>query len=146
MGRGFRAVFLVMALILAVGGGAWAEDPVKGGTLLWRDPSDVPTLDPAKVTDNSSTRLALTIFETLVENDLEGKGVLPCLAERWEGSDGGKVWTFHLRPGVRFQAQAEGQPTANGGREVRASDVKYSIERLILTDSPRAYFLDMVKG
>ncbi|HQF90563.1 MAG TPA: ABC transporter substrate-binding protein [Synergistaceae bacterium] len=146
MVRGFRAVFLVMALILAVGGGAWAEDPVKGGTLLWRDPSDVPTLDPAKVTDNSSTRLALTIFETLVENDLEGKGVLPCLAERWEGSDGGKVWTFHLRPGVRFQAQAEGQPTANGGREVRASDVKYSIERLILTDSPRAYFLDMVKG
>ncbi len=139
--------FLMTVTVLCLAGtGALAEEPRRGGTLFWRDASDVPTLDPAKVTDNSSTRLALTLFETLVENDLEGKGVVPCLAERWEGSQGGRVWTFHLRRGVRFHALAEGHPTANGGREVQAADVKYSLERLVLTDSPRAYFLDMVKG
>ena len=140
-------LLLMAALLFALlGGAATAEEPRRGGTLYWRDASDPPTLDPAKTTDNSSTRLALTLFETLVENDLEGKGLVPCLAERWEGTDGGKTWIFHLRRDVRFHATVEGRPTANGGRELRAADVKYSLERLVLTDSPRAYFLDMVKG
>ena len=41
--------------------------------------------------------------------------------------------------------ETEGQPTANGGREVKAADWKYSFERLVYDNSP-AYFLDMVKG
>lgn len=46
--------------------------------------------------------------------------LVPGLAERWEASDGGKKWTFHLRRGV---------PWHEGQGEFTADDVKFSFER-----------------
>lgn len=140
---GLLLVGLLLFLTLSV---AMAEEPVRGGTLRWRLADDPPRLDPAMAVDTLSSRHIHLIFDKLVENAPDGRGLVPCLAESWVGSDGGKVWTFRLRRGVRFHGENRGQLTENGGRRVRAADWKYSLERLVKMDSPRAYFIDMVKG
>ena len=40
------------------------------------------------------------LFETLV--DITADGYKPCLAESWDISADGKVYTFHIRKGVTF--------------------------------------------
>src|SRR5207245_4593650 len=41
------------------------------------------------------------LWENLLSRD--GKGnLIPMLAEKWQVSDGGRTWKFHLRKGVRF--------------------------------------------
>ncbi|PON13255.1 hypothetical protein C2W62_35315, partial [Candidatus Entotheonella serta] len=46
----------------------------------------------------------------------------PDLAEKWDVSDDGLVWTFYLRKGVQFHKKFG---------ELTAEDVKYSFERQI---------------
>jgi len=41
------------------------------------------------------------IYETLVMEDVNLK-IKPLLAQSWEVSEDGKVWTFHLRKGIKF--------------------------------------------
>ncbi len=42
-----------------------------------------------------------TVYESLVERDSTGK-FIPHLASKWASSEGGKVWTFTLRPNIKF--------------------------------------------
>ena len=42
-----------------------------------------------------------TVYESLVERDSRGN-FIPHLAEKWASSEGGKVWTFTLRPNIKF--------------------------------------------
>nr|WP_242861361.1 ABC transporter substrate-binding protein [Cellulosilyticum ruminicola] len=58
------------------------------------------------------------VGETLVRFDQEGE-MVPCLAESWENSGEGKVWTFKIREGVKF----------SNGEEMTAESVKSSLER-----------------
>lgn len=148
MKRQKKVVFLLLLAfgVLFTAGSACADDPVYGGVLRWREINDPPKLDPAQATDTVSSRAIYLMFDSLVENDADGKGLLPALAESWQGSDGGTVWTFKLRKGVRFHKECLGEPTANGGREVTAYDWKYTFERMIQDNSPRAYFVEMIEG
>ena len=104
----------------AVAGRATTEpvsDKPQGGIFrrLWADP---PTLDPHLVQDTTSAFLVVEIFSGLValNTDLE---LVPDLAESWEISPEGKVYTFYLRPEAKFH---DGEP-------VTAQDFKWSIER-----------------
>lgn len=45
------------------------------------------------------------VFETLVRLDREGRA-LPGLAKSWSSADGGRTWTFELRPDARFHSGA----------------------------------------
>ncbi len=96
------------------------------------------TLDPAKVQDQVTAEMLIQIFEGLTrfneKNELE-----PALAEKWDVSPDGKIYTFHIRPGVKF----------HNGREVTAADVKYSWERAInpkTQSTVSANYLDGVIG
>ena len=125
----------------------FAAEPVYGGAAKWHEVSNPPQLDPHMATDTTSARTALCMFDTLVTNSNDGQKILPWLAEKWDVSKDGRVWTFKLRKGVRFHKTTEGgKPTANGGREVTADDWKWSFERMIRDKSPRAYFIDCVAG
>ncbi len=42
-----------------------------------------------------------TVYESLVERDSRGN-FIPHLASKWVASEGGKVWTFTLRPNIKF--------------------------------------------
>src|SRR2546428_1583242 len=53
------------------------------------------------------------LWENLLSRD--GKGnLIPMRAEKWQASDGGRTWEFHLRRGVRFHNRTEG--TAEDGK------------------------------
>jgi len=106
-----------------------------------------PKLDPVFTTDTASSRIVYQIFENLVEYDEKGN-VKPLLAESWDISEDKTEYIFHLRKGVKFHKSIEGQPTANGGREVKADDWVWSFNYILSPEvnSPRAYLLDMIKG
>ena len=80
------------------------------------DPATV--FDPIQVGDASTAEYTAEIFGGLVTLDLD-LNVVPDIAERWEITDGGRVYTFYLRDDVVF----------HNGRRVTADDVKYSFER-----------------
>jgi oligopeptide transport system substrate-binding protein len=98
-----------------------------GGTFRWVEVEDMRSLDPPRIGDIVSHHISTNIYDGLVEfdQDLEIK---PSLAERWEISEDGLEYTFHLRPGVRFQDD----PAFPGGkgRALVAEDVKYSFMRI----------------
>ena len=98
--------------------------PVTGGELrlLGRDPL---TLDPACASDVDSANYIVEVFGGLVTIDRELQ-IVPDIAERWDMSDDGTVYTFQLRRGVLFH---------KGDRQVTASDVKYSMERALDPDT-----------
>jgi ABC-type transport system substrate-binding protein len=83
------------------------------------------TLDPALVKDIYGGAVISQVFDGLVECDANLKPI-PALAEFWEASRDGRLWTFTLRRGVRF----------HHGREVTAHDVVYSLRRLLQPASP----------
>ena len=56
------------------------------------------------------------MMENLLSRDLKTGTLTPLLAERWEVLEGGKVWRFYLRKGVRFHS----------GHELTAEDVKFT--------------------
>ena len=61
----------------------------------------MPTvLDPAKATDLPSLNVSHELYAGLTR--FSGTGVEPDLAESWDVGDGGLVWTFHLRKGIRW--------------------------------------------
>jgi len=138
---------LLGAFLLLAAGVAGATEPQYGGVLIWREISEPPALDPAHANITTSARGANLYSEPLVEISEDGQSIIPMLAESWEANEDSSVWTFHLRKGVKFQKTGyKGEPTANGGREMKAADVKYSFERLLREKSARAYFLNMIEG
>ncbi len=52
------------------------------------------------------------------------KKIIPGLAEKWEVSEDGKTYTFHLRKGVKWHDNKEFKPT----RELNADDVVFSLD------------------
>src|SRR6185437_9060314 len=114
--RGLRLLPLLCLLLAAGPVGAQAAGPA--GTLRGVFISDPPTLDPAQATDTTSSAVVRQLFDTLVELD-EHLEPRPALAERWTVSPDQRVYTFTLRPGVKFQ----------NGRVLKAADVKFSFER-----------------
>ncbi|MBC7263300.1 MAG: peptide ABC transporter substrate-binding protein [Chloroflexi bacterium] len=97
-----------------------------------------PTLDPALVWDVVAAEYVVEIFSGLVTLDAQLE-IVPDLAERWDLSEDGRTYTFHLRQGLRF----------HDGRPLTADDVKFSLERACSpeTGDPqliRTYLADIV--
>ena len=89
----------------------------RGGTLV-RLFSDPPTLDPHLTTDNISGALVNEIYGGLVTLSPE-LAPSPDLAEKWDVSEDGTVYTFHLRENAKF----------HNGKPVTSEDVRWSLER-----------------
>jgi peptide/nickel transport system substrate-binding protein len=103
----------VAALAIAFGAPqtAMARDLVIG---LKTEPS---SLDPQYHSLTPNTQIALTIFDPLVRADNQLKPT-PALAQSWTVD--GNVWTFKLRPNVKF---SDGSP-------LTADDVVFTFERV----------------
>ena len=95
------------------------------------------TLDPAFVNDIYSRTVITQIFEGLVQFDAH-LNPTPAIAEYWQASRDGRLWTFTLRPGVRF----------HHGREVTAQDFVYSFTRLLTPNArgPVTEFFRNIQG
>ncbi|MEW8961650.1 ABC transporter substrate-binding protein [Paraclostridium dentum] len=82
--------------------------------------SDIPTLDISKAEDTVSSEVLMNTMEGLVKLDKDGK-VAPGIAEKWEKSEDGKSWTFHLRKDAKW----------SNGDAVTAKDFEYSWKRTL---------------
>ncbi len=99
-------------------------DPTDPGVFKYVTIAGGPdTLDPALSYDTASGEVIQNIYETLVFYDGEATDkFVPQLAESWETSEDGTVWTFNIRQGVKFHE----------GGDLTPSDVAYSFQRGLL--------------
>jgi oligopeptide transport system substrate-binding protein len=118
-----RRLALLCAALSLTGCGSAAPKPPTGGPVLRLALPILPrTLDPARVADLPSLNVAHELYAGLTR--FSGRGVVPDLAESWEPSEDGLVWTFRLRKGIRW---SDGEPiTAEDFRRawLRALDPK----------------------
>ncbi len=103
----------------------------------WCINSDPITLDPQLSNDMSTTHLLSEVFVGLTRFGPD-TGIVPGLAQAWDLSADGRTWTFQLRRGAKF----------HNGREVKAQDIKYSLERILRpqTGSPNTWLVEMIEG
>src|SRR5207302_8871854 len=104
-GKGVRLGLLfgicALALVLSGSVGARTSHPAATGTLVFAGAADPTYLDPALVSDGDSFRVTEQIFEGLVRLKPGTTAIIPALAVKWK-LQGGKIWTFWLRKGVKF--------------------------------------------
>ncbi len=94
-----------------------SDSPKKGGTLTMAIKRRMNLMNPMVSTRSTEKMIRSLMFEPLLGMDLGGN-IQPNLAASWDVSSGGKLYTFHLRKGVKF----------HDGREMSASDVKFSMD------------------
>jgi len=126
----------VIALIHLTGCGSAPVD--EENVFRFRLGSDPPSLDLIHATDTSSAAVVFRIFEGLIDQDPETLEIIPALAESWEISTDGLIYTFHLKKGVRF----------HNGRELTSDDFRYNFERCLTPKniSERSWVLAPIKG
>lgn len=101
--------------------GAHAATP-KNTFVMAKDISDLITLDPAEVFELSGGEVIANLYDRLMMYEPEDLTTLVGgVAESWEVSDGGKVITFTIRPGMTFHS----------GNPVTAEDVVFSLRRVV---------------
>ncbi|MBX9453690.1 MAG: ABC transporter substrate-binding protein [Mesorhizobium sp.] len=117
---------------------AFAQDIKQGGSMTVTYKDDVSTLDPAIGYDWQNWSMIKSLFDGLMDYVPGTTELRPEIAESYEISEDGTVFTFKLRDGVKF----------HNGRALTAEDVKYSIERTVnpQTQSPGAGFFGSIKG
>ncbi|HYU59034.1 MAG TPA: ABC transporter substrate-binding protein, partial [Actinomycetota bacterium] len=76
--------------------------------------------DPRSAIAWPNIQLCMQLFDPLVEAWPE-RTIVPALAERWEISDDGLRYVFHLRPGLRW----------SDGKQLTAHDVEFGIKRVL---------------
>lgn len=103
--------------------------------------SEPNTLDAQKGSDMYGNKIINNINEPLLRMGEKEDGtneILPAAAEKYEVSDDGLVYTFHLREGLKWE---DGEP-------LTAKDYEYGIKRAVdpATGSESAFLLDPIKN
>ncbi len=118
-----------------LGGSGEAEHPRQ--RYRWVIGGEPLTFDPQLSNDMVTTYVIAEVFVGLTRFGPDTR-VVPGLAKAWDLSSDGRTWTFQLRRGATF----------HNGREVKAADVKYSLERILRpeTHSPNTWLVEMIAG
>lgn len=100
--------------------------------------SEPQDLDPQAVTGEPEHKILMGLFEGLVTNDPKDLHPIPGQAESWEISEDGRVYTFHLRDGLKW---SDGSP-------ISADDYVQSYKRMLTPAfaSEYSYLLWFVVG
>ena len=80
---------------------AMAAGPGRGGTLERGNGPEPSTLDAHRCQEVACGNVLRDLYEGLVTEDAQGR-LVPGIAQSWAASADGRVWTFHLRPGLRW--------------------------------------------
>ncbi len=112
--KGLAILLVALVTSFALAGSA----PAKAREFTFSMGYEVPGLDPQKANSIPSMVIAIHVLEGLVRVH-DGK-VLPGMAESWEISPDGLVYTFHLR-----------DAKWSDGKPVTAYDFEYSLRRLL---------------
>jgi len=126
-----KRFLLLLVLLVALLAGCGAPPP--SGRIVYGLTLAPTGIDP-HVNASSELGIPLTsVYDTLVYRDPETGDFVPGLAERWEISGDGLVYTFHLRQGVTF----------HDGTSFGADVVRFNLERITSPDvaSQKARFM-----
>jgi peptide/nickel transport system substrate-binding protein len=107
--------------------------PKPGGTLKVGLQADPTALDPQKQSLTAIWHVIEQIYDGLTRITKPDLSVEPALAEKWNISDDGITYTFHLRPNVVF----------HDGTPLKASDVKFTFERLVAPETASTSAADL---
>lgn len=109
-----------------------------GGVMRLNEVEAFKSLNPIAVNEIVGFHIGGQLFEGLVKFDQNDLSIIPAIARSWESNANQTEWTFHIRQGVKFHADA---CFADGkGRELKASDVKYCFDKLCTADPNNAQF------
>ncbi|NPV69333.1 MAG: ABC transporter substrate-binding protein [Firmicutes bacterium] len=147
------ASLLVLAIVLGLGGCGGSDKPAGEPKKPAEEPKTpavapkVPQIavyayhsepvifwDPADVFSNEIIVMN-NAYEQLIQFDPATKKFVPVLAENYQVSKDGLVWTFNLRKGVKFHC----------GEPMNAAAVKYSIDRTIQRGKGASFIWSQVK-
>ncbi len=96
----------------------FAAETQKGTLVFAVESLSGQTMDPILEARPGNAIYQAPMYDSLVGFDLDKGGSGPGVAERWELSEDGLTWTFHLRPGQKF----------HNGDTLTAEDVKFSLQ------------------
>jgi oligopeptide transport system substrate-binding protein len=131
VGRASYAVGLALALLLSSCNLPGTSPPSASSSppnssrvahLQLSEAEDAQTLDPALINDPTSLAIGAEIFQGLTRLDATLRPA-PALAQRWEISDSGRTYTFHLRD-AKYQS----------GKTVQAPDAVVAWKRALAPD------------
>ncbi|WPC04354.1 ABC transporter substrate-binding protein [Pseudomonas benzenivorans] len=123
---------VIQAMLVA---GLIASAPVAhaASTLVFCSEGSPAGFDPGMYTTGTDfDASAETLFNRLTQFERGGTAVIPGLAEKWEVSEDGLIYTFHLRPGVKFHTTAYFKPS----RDFNADDVLFTFNRMLDKNHP----------
>jgi oligopeptide transport system substrate-binding protein len=127
------SLFLAFAMLLTACGGAGGKTKLLT-VCVGPDPD---TIDPALNSAVDGGTLINHAFEGLTTLDKDGRPIAG-QARDWDVSDDGRIYTFHLRDGLKW---SDGQP-------VKAGDFVYSWNRAVdpETAADYEYIFDIIEG
>ena len=130
---------LALAGAMALSGCGGSKSASKNGKILTiEEGPDVETIDPALNQAADGANYITMLSDNLLRLDKDGK-IAPSLAEKYEVSDDGLTWTFHLRDGLKW----------SDGSALTANDFVYSWQRMVDPEVAAPYaetMLGMVEG
>jgi oligopeptide transport system substrate-binding protein len=120
-------VLLVLAVAMVITSCAPAEKLET--TLMARFPTEPPTFDPNLTTDTTSVQGTFLMFMGLTKLNIDDMSPEPWLATKWDISDDGLVYTFHMRKDVQWVDYDPATGNAEKKRPVNAHDVEFGTKR-----------------
>lgn len=128
-----RLALAIAIFVLLVGGiiAVVKQGQLPPADFTFNNDTEVESLDPAVVTGQPEGRIIDELYEGLVRLGPKDREPIPGVAERWEVSEDGLTYTFHLRQDAKW---SDGSP-------LNAHDMVYSMRRFLdpLTFAEYAY-------
>ena len=90
--------------------------------------ADIPSIDVSKAGNSESFRTLGNTMEGLTRIDKDNN-VVPGMAESWECSEDGKIWTFKIRENAKW----------SNGDKLTAKDFEYSWKRTLEPETAAGY-------
>ena len=104
------------------------EGAPKDGVLIFNGGAEPQSIDPALSRDIAGYKVLMHLLEGLVMPDDQEGAPRPALAERWDVSEDGKTYTFHLR-----------ESKWSNGDPVTAGDFVYAWRRVVTPSTHSGY-------
>ncbi len=137
--RRFRRRAFCLMLFVSIALSGFARSPIdEFDRLSVAFSSGDLTFDPLHAYRTTELQIATGLYEGLVGYDPKTLRPVPAVAYRWDVSDDGRIYTFHLRRRAKF----------SNGDPVTATDFRESWLRIINPADEGAYsfFFDVIEG
>jgi peptide/nickel transport system substrate-binding protein len=129
--RGIAKLIAGTAFAVLMTSTSYAQTP-KDTVVMAKQIDDIISLDPAEAFEFSGVEVGANIYDKLIGVDLaKNNALVGELAQSWTVSPDNLIYTFKLRPGVKFHS----------GNALTAADVVYSMQRAVVLNKSPGFIL-----